>query len=157
MKNWIAFILILSGSTVLSQFKPISKSFTIKDTLAKNDISSDDPFLEMLDSLHEAQIFNKNPITYNVRDLNIHNFPLDSIPEYSDSILRLRLQDMCTYSPIEFTFNNKVKRCIKLYGENRRQMLSKVMGMSELYFPIFEEELERNDLPMELKYLPIIE
>ena len=81
MKNWIAFVLIIFGLNALGQFKPISKSLTTKDSLAANGISSDDPFLEMLDSLHEAQVFNKNPITYNIRDLNIHNFPLDSIPE----------------------------------------------------------------------------
>ncbi len=157
MKNWIVFILIIVGRAALSQSETTSTLFTTKDSLIENAFSPDDPFLEMLDSLQEAQVFNTNPITYNVRDLNIHNFPLDSIPVYSDSILQLRLQDMNTFSPIEFTFNEKVKRCIKLYGKNRRQMLSKVMGLAELYFPIFEEELEKNDLPMELKYLPIVE
>jgi len=123
----------------------------------KSKVIDDDPFLERIDSLHEAQLFNKNPISYNIRDLNIHKLPLDSIPVYSDSVLQLRMQDMNTFSPIEFTFNTRVKRCISVYGKNRRQMLSKVMGMAELYFPMFEEELEKNDLPMELKYLPIVE
>lgn len=159
MKSCITFILITFLTTLVAQteLNSISTDVKLKDSLTKRNLIPDDPFLEMLDSLHEAQVFNKNPITYNVRDLNIHNFPLDSIPVYSDSILQLRLQDMSTFSPIEFTFNNKVKRCIELYGKNRRQMLSKVMGMAELYFPLFEEELERNDLPMELKYLPIVE
>lgn len=157
MKNWTAFILITLGSTVLGQTKPKPTNFTAKDSLVETNFVSDDPFLKMLDSLHEAQVFNNNPIRYNVRDLNIHNFPLDSIPTYSDSIVQLRLQDMSTFSPIEFTFNEKVKKCINLYGKNRRQMLSKVMGMAELYFPMFEEELDKKDLPLELKYLPIIE
>jgi len=135
------------------------KCSSCEDSLVKTKsiVIDDDPFLERIDSLHEAQLFNKNPVSYNIRDLNIHKLPLDSIPVYSDSILQLRMQDMNTFSPIEFTFNTKVKRCINVYGKNRRQMLSKVMGMAELYFPMFEEELEKNDLPMELKYLPVVE
>lgn len=154
MKPWITFILISFLKPLIAQSD--LHSFSI-DSFSKTHLISDDPFLEMLDSLHEAQIFNENPVSYNVHDLNIHNFPLDSIPEYSDSVLQLRLEDMNTFSPIQFTFNRKVKRCIDLYSKNRRQMLSKVMGMAELYFPMFEEELEKNDLPIELKYLPIVE
>jgi membrane-bound lytic murein transglycosylase D len=159
MNKWMVTVsivlsLALSSHSIFGQNSINKKS---EDSLTNEIISYDDNFLEMIDSLHEIQVFNPHPIQYNVSDLNIHKFPLDSIPTYSDSILQLRLDDMNIFSPIEFTFNSKVKRCIDSYGKNRRQMLSKVMGMAELYFPIFEEELERNDLPMELKYLPIVE
>ena len=159
MKSWMTGILIAFGLSTIAQPETTSMSSnqSSKDSASKNMLIADDPFLERIDSLHETQIFNEHPITYNIRDLNIHKLPLDSIPVYSDSILQLRMQDMNAFSPIEFTFNPKVKRCIGLYGTNRRQMLSKVMGMAELYFPMFEEELEKKDLPLELKYLPIVE
>ena len=121
MKPWITFILIAFLKPLIAQSELYSFSI---DSFSKTHLISDDPFLEMLDSLHEAQIFNKNPVSYNVRDLNIHNFPLDSIPEYSDSVLQLRFEDMNTFSPIQFTFNSKVKRCIDLYSKNRRQILN---------------------------------
>ncbi len=156
MRNWMTIILVTFVLSTHAQLEMTHVSSP--DSLKINSIAiDDDPFLERIDSLHEAQLFNKNPISYNISDLNIHKLPLDSIPVYSDSILKLRIQDMNTFSPIEFTFNTKVKRCINIYGKNRRQMLSKVMGMAELYFPIFEEELEKNNLPMEIKYLPIVE
>ncbi len=157
MKSWMTIILITFVLSTHAQSE--MKCSSCEDSLVKTKsiVIDDDPFLERIDSLHEAQLFNKNPVSYNIRDLNIHKLPLDSIPVYSDSILQLRMQDMNTFSPIEFTFNTKVKRCINVYGKNRRQMLSKVMGMAELYFPMFEEELEKNDLPMELKYLPVVE
>tara|TARA_Y100001954_G_scaffold128436_2_gene137593 strand:+ start:1124 stop:2647 length:1524 start_codon:yes stop_codon:yes gene_type:complete len=127
------------------------------DSIAKRQILSDDPFLAMLDSLHEAHVFNAHPISYSTAQLNVHHFPLDSIPVYSDSIMRIRFQDMDAFSPISFTYNNKVKKLIEVYGTHRRLMLSKVMGLAELYFPMFEEEIEKMNLPMELKYLPVVE
>ena len=146
MKRWMTSILIAFGLSTIAQPETTSMSSnqSSKDSASKNRLIADDPFLERIDSLHETQIFNDHPITYNIRDLNIHKLPLDSIPVYSDSILQLRMQDMNAFSPIEFTFNPKVKRCIGLYGTNRRQMLSKVMGMAELYFPMFEEDVDGN-------------
>ena len=148
------FELSISAQSVSQNIKNIT---TTKDSLVESYLIADDPFLEMLDSLNEAQIFNPNPISYNTETLNIHNFPLDSIPIYNDSVMKIRMQDMDDYSPIPFTYNDKVKRLISVYGIHRRLMLSRVLGMSELYFPMFEEELEKNDLPMELKFLPVVE
>ena len=53
--------------------------------------------------------------------------------------------------------NQRDKKLIEVYGTHRRLMLSKVMGLAELYFPMFEEEIEKMNLPMELKYLPVVE
>lgn len=159
MKNWIVFVLSIFALSVSAQSvsKHTPADSSSKDSVIETHFLPDDPFLAMLDSLHETQIFNDNPISYNTEVLNIHDFPLDSIPVYSDSIMTLRMADMNTISPIEFTYNDKVKRLIKVYGTHRRLMLTRVMGMSELYFPMFEEELEKKDLPMELKYLPVVE
>ncbi len=152
MKNWIVILLVFCS---LSQYAQVDS--LRNDSIIETHFIPDDPFLAMLDSLHEAQIFNENPISYSTQELNIHGFPLDSIPVYSDSIMNLRFQSLNHWSPIEFTFNEKVKKHIKVYGTHRRLMLSKVMGMSELYFPMIEEQLEKEDLPMELKYLPVVE
>lgn len=159
MKNWIVIVCSFLTLGLYSQAELSEQAIDSTSVDSSNIVTyiTDDPFLEMLDSLHEAQVFSNNPISYNVEILNTHNFPLDSIPVYSDSIMTLRLQDMNDFSPIEFTYNDKVKRLIKVYGTHRRLMLSRVMGMSELYFPMFEEELEKADLPMELKYLPVVE
>ena len=159
MKSWIVIILSVFGLSASAQSisKVIPTDSTSKDSLTETHFLPDDPFLAMLDSLHEAQVFNEHPISYNVEILNVHNYPLDSIPVYSDSVMSLRMADMNAFSPIEFTYNDKVKRLVTVYGRHRRMMLSRVMGMAELYFPMFEEELEKKDLPMELKYLPVVE
>ena len=46
---------------------------------------------------------------------------------------------------------------IKLYAYKRKRLTSKMLAYGELYFPIFEEYLIKYDMPLELKYLPIVE
>lgn len=54
-------------------------------------------------------------------------------------------------------FNQIVKSYIDLYSTRRRKLVGNMLGLSTYYFPIFEQELEKAGLPLELKYLPIIE
>ena len=54
-------------------------------------------------------------------------------------------------------FNQVVRSHIDLYVDRRRSLVETMLGMSLYYMPIFEEALEREGLPLELKYLPVIE
>ena len=87
MKTWMTIIFITFILSSPAQIEMISSSTADSIVNTKSKVIDDDPFLEMIDSLHEAQLFNKKPISYNIRDLNIHKLPLDSIPVYSDSVL----------------------------------------------------------------------
>lgn len=58
---------------------------------------------------------------------------------------------------IEMPFNSVVRNFIDMYANRRRQLVENMLGMSLYYMPMFEEALERHGMPLELKYLPIIE
>jgi len=73
----------------------------------------------------------------------------------SDSIYKLRLSKMPCL--MEMPYNSAVRSFIEIYTVRKRRQLEYMMGMSEYYFPIFEQVLGANNLPLELKYLPIIE
>ena len=66
-----------------------------------------------------------------------------------------RLLDLA--SPIQFPYNSIVKGYINRYTNSRYGTISRILGMSQYYFPIIEEELLREGLPVELRALPIIE
>lgn len=72
-----------------------------------------------------------------------------------DSIYARRLLDLA--SPIQLPFNAIVKNYINRYIDPRSGTISRILGMSQYYFPIIEEELLREGLPVELRALPIIE
>ena len=58
---------------------------------------------------------------------------------------------------IEMPYNDVVRRFIDQYTGRLRRSISIFLGASNFYMPIFEEALEAYQLPLELKYLPIIE
>jgi membrane-bound lytic murein transglycosylase D len=60
-------------------------------------------------------------------------------------------------SVFELVYNPIVKKYIELYTMRRRKQMSYMLGVGNYYFPIFEQALDALDLPMELKYLPVIE
>ena len=76
-------------------------------------------------------------------------------PTFSEDILRERLATIPTTIPL--TYNSTVKSWIEMYTMRNRAGIQRMLGLRELYFPIIEEELDRRNLPMELKYLAVIE
>lgn len=75
--------------------------------------------------------------------------------EVTDEVYIDRLQRLPNV--IEMPFNPVVRSFIKMYVERKRGLVEAMLGKSLYYMPIFEQALDRYGLPMELKYLPIIE
>ena len=82
----------------------------------------------------------------NYKDIN----PVYSREEYID-----RLSRMPTI--MEMAYNDVVQKFIDRYSGRLRHSISYMLGASNFYMPIFEDALEKYQLPLELKYLPIIE
>jgi len=72
-----------------------------------------------------------------------------------DSIYIQRLQSM--QSAVSLSYNNTVKNFIAMYTVRKPKQVAIMLGLANYYFPMFEESLAKYGLPMELKYLPIIE
>lgn len=73
----------------------------------------------------------------------------------TDDVIIQRLHSMPT--TIEMPFNQVVRSHIDLYLTRKRPLVETMLGLSLFYMPIFEEALEREGLPLELRYLPVIE
>lgn len=74
---------------------------------------------------------------------------------YPDSVYRQRLSDMETI--IDMPYNQIVRNCIDRYMRNVNNSLSAILGRSTRFMPIFEQALEEAGLPLELKYLAVVE
>jgi membrane-bound lytic murein transglycosylase D len=77
------------------------------------------------------------------------------IPNFHDSVYIERLGNIP--SVIDLTFNNVVRSYIGVYTRNRRSQVEVMLGLTDYYFPIFEEVLDQYGLPLELRYLPVVE
>jgi membrane-bound lytic murein transglycosylase D len=89
-------------------------------------------------------------IIYKISSIN--NTTIDN-----DSLVLIRLKNLNNISHISFSYNDIVKTSIKSYEGNNKRLISRMLSLSEYYFPIFEECLDKYDLPLELKYLSIVE
>jgi len=96
--------------------------------------------------LYNTQTYLKNDVDCNFPDVN---------PTYEPSVYRERLRKLPTV--IEMPYNSVVQRFIDSYSGRLRQSVSIMLGASNFYMPIFEQALETYGLPLELKYLPVIE
>jgi len=68
-----------------------------------------------------------------------------------------RIEKLNEASPVQLDFNDIVKRYIDVYSIRHREKTAEILGLSEIYFPIFEEYLDKYGLPLELKYIAVIE
>ena len=87
--------------------------------------------------------------------LNSYSFGEDSIPFYSHERYAQRVNALQTTIPIQY--NHHVGKYIEFYTNERRFMLSKVIGRSYDYFPVLKEALAKNSMPAELVCLAVIE
>ena len=85
-------------------------------------------------------------------------YNMDSVrftSDVPDSVLMRRLEQMNAF--ITLPFNETVKNYMILYSEKMPRKMAEMMGLSQYYMPIIEEALRRYNLPLELKYVAIIE
>lgn len=82
---------------------------------------------------------------------------VDNRPDVAttDAELIERLQAIPT--TIEMPFNSVVRQYIDMYTGRKRSLVESMLGMSLYYMPIFEQAIEKEGIPIELKYLPVIE
>jgi membrane-bound lytic murein transglycosylase D len=115
----------------------------------------DDPIAAMLDSLSRQQYYGTFDFYSKKNLLNTEIDP--TVPYFSDSVVIKRIQQLDLHTTMELSYNAIVARYIELYANRRRELTSKMLGLSEIYFPMFEEMLDKYDVPLEMKYLAIVE
>ncbi len=131
-----------------------SDSTKTADTLS---LQASDPVIDALDSLATSVYYRKDPFEADSSYLKETGILSDSLPSYPDSVYIERLRGLDRKTPLDFEYNSIVQAFIELYANKRRDLTSRVLGMKEIYFPMIEEKLDKHGIPLELKYLAIVE
>ena len=71
--------------------------------------------------------------------------------------LKLRLQRLNQKTPFNVSYNSSLESVIKSFLTRKRGLMERMMTISQFYFPLFEQELDNHDIPLEMKYLSIVE
>ena len=117
----------------------------------------DDPVVMRLDDLAQVPWIKASPFTTDTALLNVHGFAADEVPVWPEETIRHRLAVLDGTTPFDLAHNRVVRSYIDLYVTRKREMSSRMLGLAELYFPVFEEALDRHGIPLEMKYLAVVE
>lgn len=159
---YILFLIFSCGSIVAQE--AIDTLNVESDLLSISE--ADSSLLFFSDSISDSLVVSQTiaPLPF---DTILHNYFLEKAFQidcertdsgavyYSDSVYMARLQSLPHV--MEMTYNKVVKSCIERYARCPKDV-GYMLGIGNTYyFPMFEEALERHNVPLELKYLPVIE
>ncbi|NHN25556.1 LysM peptidoglycan-binding domain-containing protein [Flavobacterium jejuense] len=90
---------------------------------------------------------------------DITEIDMDSLVTFdlSTELLKKRLKKLDSKSPFNIEYNPALENVIKTFLKKRQGAYERLMAISEYYFPMFEEHLAKYDVPLEIKYLAIVE
>jgi len=90
---------------------------------------------------------------------DIENMNIDEKVAYNldTELLKKRLHKLDVQSPFVIEYNPALENVIKSFLKNRSKSFERQMAIAEYYFPLFEEKLSKYNLPLEIKYLAIVE
>ena len=162
IKNTTLSFFLLASAHLFSQETVVDKDFakvetklsyldSIKKTFVKDDLAS------CVDSLWMKELTNLD--LYNNLSDDIKNINMDQMVDYElpTALLKERLAAMDAKSPFNIEYNQGLENIIKSFLKNRKKSFERLMGTSEYYFPLFEEALAKQNVPLEIKYLAIVE
>ncbi|WP_158840283.1 lytic transglycosylase domain-containing protein [Polaribacter sp. L3A8] len=165
MKKLIIFLLITSS--IFSQEKKETLSLNVKrDTIfiAKDSIKEpieqsffSDNDLDLIDSLLVNEKFNSllvDSLAYVINDKDIIG---NTTTVLTTDLLKLRLAALNNKTPFNLAYNSSLENVINSYLLYRKKYYPGLFAKAKYYFPMFERYLDQYDIPLEMKYLAIVE
>lgn len=151
--------LLIAGNTFAQSFSLNSaksqSSRTYLDSIKKTFVN--DNIASCVDSLWLKELTSLD--LYNDLEKDIKTINLDEKVDYElpTELLKARLKEMDAKSPFNIEYNQGLENIIKSFLKNRKKSFERLMAISEYYFPIFEEALAKQNVPLEIKYLAVVE
>jgi membrane-bound lytic murein transglycosylase D len=124
---------------------------SIKKTFVKNTTAS------RVDSLWMKELASLDTYNNLTQDIQTINTDVSVDYELPTELLKERLKAMDAKSPFNIEYNSGLENVIKSFLKNRKKAFERLMGISEYYFPLFEEALAKQNVPLEIKYLAVVE
>lgn len=167
IKNKITTFLLVASASVFAQ-----EVTTQQDSIVKTEPKAEvkisfldsikatfvhDEMASCIDSLWMKELVALDVYSTLLED--IKNVDVDKTVDYElpTDLLKERLKLMDEKSPFNIEYNIGLENVIKSFLKNRKKGFERLMGISQFYFPIFEEELAKNNIPLEIKYLAVVE
>ena len=141
---------------------PIQAQNSQKDTINRNPKReglhkfNDNPNIKKYDEKWLKELSNSDLFFQMSEDVAATPTDVD-YSELPTEVLKERLRKLNEKTPFNVEYNPILEQVIKSFLKNRRSSLERLMSLSDYYFPMFEQEMSNQKIPLEMKYLAIIE
>ena len=145
---FVVLVAMNAQNVIWTDSKDSERTVAAADTILDTSVFVPESFEDNVDSL-----LNSWQVHYYVKQR-----PKDNSNEniqVSDAVYRDRLSRLPRI--IEMPYNEVVGNCIDLYVNKKGTVIEYMLGLADFYFPMIEQILDENRLPLELKYLAIVE
>lgn len=116
-----------------------------------------DDMMSMIEDVQDIPYFEDKTLQSSSKSENIYNYPANYVPSFPDSVYAERIAKLRRQTTIELVYNKHVKSFIDVYAVRKREHTSRILGLADVYFPLFEQALDKYDMPLEIKYLAVVE
>lgn len=103
----------------------------------------------LFDEMYEEVSTQSLEVTPEEEELYTYDLPTDS--------LKARLAKLNQKTPFNVVYNPSLENVIKSFLTRKRDLMQRMLTTSQFYFPLFEQQLDNYDIPLEMKYLSIVE
>jgi membrane-bound lytic murein transglycosylase len=141
---------------------PMQAQYSQKDTINKTPKReglrklNDNPNIKKYDEKWLKELSNSDLFFQMSEDVAATPTDVD-YSELPTEVLKERLRKLDEKTPFNVEYNPILEQVIKSFLKNRRSSLERLMSLSDYYFPMFEQEMSNQKIPLEMKYLAIIE
>ncbi len=126
----------------------------VADTLK---VLKDNDFASEIDKKWLEELYSTSLFDTIYRDVVGLKYEAVYYPELPTDTLKARLERLNAKTPFNVEYNPQLESVIKSFLKRRHQSLERLMGLSKYYFPMFEREMDNYNIPLEMKYLAIVE
>ena len=150
--------------------KPIKLNAAFKETPSINDKSIESTTINVgyklednseaarYDSLWMKELY-ANASLYDDMYNYVSNLEVDTLKQLTidTEVLKERLELLDQKTPFNIAYNPSLERVIQSFLLRKHEFIERMITASQFYFPMFEQELDNYNIPLEIKYLAIVE
>ncbi|MCG9791993.1 LysM peptidoglycan-binding domain-containing protein [Flavobacterium algicola] len=142
---------IAENKGIVGLEKKVTYLDSIKNTFIKDDLAA------CVDNLWMKELTDLDSYDEMTTDITSIDSSIKVDFELPTELLKSRLEAMNAKSPFRIQYNENLENVIKSFLKYRRKSYERLMAVSEYYFPMFEEVFAKENIPLEIKYLAIVE
>jgi membrane-bound lytic murein transglycosylase D len=154
-RDTITVVDSITTTSFVNEIEQTTLQTSIKDSVTFK--LEDEPLAARLDNEWRKELASMDLYDSIVAMVTYDNYREEVVIDLPTDTLKQRLERLNAKTPFNVEYNPSLESVIKRYLKRHKPAMERLMGVSEFYFPLFEERLDKYNIPLEIKYLAIVE